>query len=191
MQVSGARNTGRENRAGGDKGGMNSTVRSRTARRARPVLRPRADYSGREILRPTPATFGYSNGGEGKKPGPSMARVIVRLEGAAALGIGVLLYERTGESWWLFAALFLAPDVSMLGYVVGDRFGAFLYNLFHTYVGPAALAAYGLAGEHIFGEFALAVPLSLVWLSHIGIDRLLGFGLKYATGFRDHHLHRV
>jgi hypothetical protein len=121
----------------------------------------------------------------------SMPKVFLHLEGAAALGIGVLLFEQAGEPWWLFAAFFLAPDVALLGYLVGDRFGAFLYNLFHTYVGPAALAAYGLAGTHLLGEFALAVPLASVWVAHIGMDRLLGYGLKYRSGFRDNHLRRV
>ena len=34
--------------------------------------------------------------------------------------------------------------------------------------------------------FAMAEPLTLsnaiIWLGHIGIDRALGYGLKYATG---------
>jgi hypothetical protein len=32
------------------------------------------------------------------------------------------------------------------------------------------------------------IPLALIWFAHIGFDRLLGFGLKYPTRFKDTHL---
>jgi hypothetical protein len=37
----------------------------------------------------------------------------------------------------------------------------------------------------------LAGPLALIWLAHIGIDRALGYGLKYASGFGFTHLGRI
>jgi len=43
--------------------------------------------------------------------------------------------------------------------------------------------------------FALDSPLTLsialIWLAHIGIDRALGYGLKYETGFTYTHLGRI
>ncbi|GLR92489.1 hypothetical protein GCM10007858_01070 [Bradyrhizobium liaoningense] len=43
--------------------------------------------------------------------------------------------------------------------------------------------------------FGLASPLTLsialIWLAHIGIDRALGYGLKYSAGFSFTHLGRI
>src|SRR5215469_6843847 len=66
--------------------------------------------------------------------------LLLRLEGLAAAVVSAWLYERTGASWWLFAVLWLAPDLSMLGYLVSPCRGARVYNAFHTYVLPALLA---------------------------------------------------
>ena len=112
--------------------------------------------------------------------------VMLRIEGAVVLAGSVLLYWTHGESWWLFALLLLAPDVSMVGYLAGPRVGAALYNAFHSYPLPAALGIFGLlAGA------PLAVSVALVWFAHIGMDRLVGYGLKYPTGPKDTHLQKV
>lgn len=113
-------------------------------------------------------------------------RALLRLEGAVLLGLAILLYARLERSWWLFVLLVLAPDVGMLGYVRGTRVGAVAYNLFHTYLLPAVLAAIGvLAGNH------LLIALSLIWFAHIGLDRALGYGLKFPEGFEHTHLGRI
>ena len=86
----------------------------------------------------------------------------------------------------MFALLLLAPDVAMGGYLAGPSIGAAAYNAFHSYPLPAALGLAGfLAGEQ------LAVSVALVWFAHIGMDRLMGYGLKYPTGFKNTHLQRV
>jgi hypothetical protein len=113
-------------------------------------------------------------------------RWLLRLEGAALCLIAVLLYRKVGPSWWFFAALFLAPDLSLLGYLGGPRLGAISYNAAHTLIGPLVLAAAGM----LLPAYVL-VWLGLIWLAHIGIDRLLGFGLKYQAGFAFTHLGRI
>jgi hypothetical protein len=113
-------------------------------------------------------------------------RGILRLEGAAALAGAVALYAHAGFSWPVFALLFLAPDLAMLGYLAGPKTGAVAYNLVHTYAGPPILA---LAGYLFTTDLALA--LALTWVAHIGLDRALGYGLKYPTRFGDTHLGRV
>ncbi|HWK97564.1 MAG TPA: DUF4260 domain-containing protein [Pseudolabrys sp.] len=113
-------------------------------------------------------------------------RLLVRAEGAALLAIAALLYARTGESWWLFAVLFLAPDLSFVGYLGGPKIGAIVYNCAHTLIGPAAL---GLAG--LLLPNPLLIALALIWTAHIGFDRMLGYGLKYAAGFGFTHLGRI
>jgi Domain of unknown function (DUF4260) len=100
--------------------------------------------------------------------------------------VSAVIYARIGASWWLFAALWLTPDLSMLGYLAGPCRGARIYNAFHTYVTPAALALCALL-FNAHTELAIA----LIWANHIGVDRLLGFGLKYADGFDYTHLDRA
>lgn len=95
-------------------------------------------------------------------------------------------YQRLGASWGYFALFFFAPDLAMLGYTAGKNVGAWCYNAAHTYLGLALLAAIAYATEQS-GGLAGAV----IWTAHIGFDRLLGYGLKYSTGFKDTHLHRV
>ncbi|MDQ0475042.1 DUF4260 domain-containing protein [Labrys wisconsinensis] len=112
-------------------------------------------------------------------------RLLLRLEGVAALAAAVLAYAAGGHDWTVFALLFLAPDLTMLGYVGGPGIGAALYNLGHTYVVPAGLGALGwVAGQ----PWLLAS--ALVWIAHIGFDRALGYGLKYDDAFGHTHLGR-
>ena len=103
-----------------------------------------------------------------------------RIEEATLLAASVMLYWANGVSWWLFALLLLAPDVSMLGYLAGPRTGAAAYNAFHSYPLPLALGLFGM----LWGT-PLIVAVALVWLAHIGMDRLVGYGLKYPSGFKD------
>jgi hypothetical protein len=110
----------------------------------------------------------------------------LRSEGLALLGLATFLYGRLDESWWLFAALLLAPDLSMVGYAAGPRAGAIGYNLAHSYLPPATLAVAG-----VVGGLRPMVGVALIWFAHIGLDRLLGYGLKRPSGFRDTHLGRI
>ena len=71
----------------------------------------------------------------------------------------------------------------MIGYTSNGRVGAACYNAFHTYTAPVLLAAFG----HLAGKPA-SLALALIWMAHIGFDRMLGFGLKYPNRFQDTHL---
>ena len=113
-------------------------------------------------------------------------RVLLRLEGFAALAAGVAFYAQAKFSWPAFALFFLAPDLAMLGYFAGPRAGAIAYNLAHTYVLAAVLT---LAG--FFGGAPAAAAGGLIWIAHIGFDRVLGYGLKYPSGFGHTHLGRI
>jgi hypothetical protein len=113
-----------------------------------------------------------------------LPRLLLRAEGAAALAAGVYAYAQLGAGWGMFAALFLVPDLSMLGYLAGARIGAHSYNVAHSYLTPAVLAIAGLVSPAL-------LPWAALWLAHIGFDRALGYGLKYTTAFGDTHLGRV
>ena len=111
---------------------------------------------------------------------------VLRAEGLAVLAAALVLYFDAGYGWALLLVLALAPDLSMLGYLAGARVGAVAYDAAHAYVLPLALGVTG-----VLAESDRAVQLALIWLAHIGADRSLGYGLKYATGFKDTHLQRV
>jgi hypothetical protein len=113
-------------------------------------------------------------------------RALLQTEGAALLLVSLFAYEYAGGAWLWFAILFLVPDLSMLGYIAGARVGALVYNAAHSSLGPLA-ASIALV---VFGRHDLA-PYVIIWFAHIGFDRMLGYGLKYATAFGDTHLMRV
>ena len=117
----------------------------------------------------------------------SSITILLRLEGLAAALLTATLYARTGASWLLFAALWIVPDLGLLGYLASPCRGARTYNALHTYLLPGLLALVGLL-THAQGPL---VPIALIWANHIGIDRMLGYGLKYAEGFRFTHLGRI
>lgn len=112
--------------------------------------------------------------------------LLLRLEGLGVLVASIAAYAHLGGNGWLFLALLLVPDVGMLGYLGGPRVGAWIYNLFHVYLLPGGLLAVSLAVGWEPG-----VLLALIWLAHIGMDRTIGYGLKYTTHFKDTHLNRV
>ncbi len=115
-----------------------------------------------------------------------MPKRLLYLEGWAVFALATAAYFHLGGGWFLFVALFLAPDLFMAGYLVGPRAGGILYNLAHTYVFPVARLVWGTA----FGS-GILTPIALIWLAHIGLDRGIGYGLKYGTAFKDTHLSRV
>ena len=91
------------------------------------------------------------------------------------------------DGWWIaYLALLLVPDLSMVGYLRSPRLGAWTYDLVHTEALPALLLAIGLA----IGSRAVLLA-ALILAAHTGIDRAAGYGLKFASGFKDTHLQRL
>lgn len=116
----------------------------------------------------------------------TLPRILLRLEGLVLLAAAIVAYREGGYSWWLALALFLVPDVSFAGYLAGPRIGSYVYNAVHTTVGPLALGAVGLLADE-----RAPVAVAVIWLGHLGMDRAVGYGLKYETAFKDTHLERV
>ena len=110
-------------------------------------------------------------------------RYALQFEGVAIAALAITAFAQTGASWWLFGLLILAPDLAMLGYLAGKRSGAILYNLAHSYVGPVLIVL-----DYFLSGAAWTLPLAYIWIAHIGIDRAIGYGLKYASGFKATHL---
>ena len=110
-------------------------------------------------------------------------RPLLHLEGAAVLVVSLFVYHWIQASWFQFALLFLVPDISMLGYAANVRVGAISYNAVHCCAAPLILAACSFGTNH-----PAILSLSIIWIAHIGFDRMLGYGLKYPTRFKDTHL---
>lgn len=115
-----------------------------------------------------------------------MPALLLRLEGLGVFGLALFAYAALGESWWLFGAVILAPDLSMLGYLAGPGTGAVVYNGAHSYLGPALLG-----GVSYSVGAPLGLALALIWAAHIGLDRAIGYGLKYPDDFGATHLGRL
>src|SRR5205823_5365686 len=108
------------------------------------------------------------------------------LEALGVFGLALAGFAYLGFSWWLFAALILAPDLSGIGYVGGTRLGAWCYDFAHTYVVPGLL---GMLGFVLHEPWLMA--LASIWIAHISFDRVIGYGLKFSGNARDTHLARV
>jgi len=113
-------------------------------------------------------------------------RAILRLEGAALALSAVFFFWHSHGSWLLFAVLILAPDLSFFAYLISPPIGAIAYNLVHSTIGPLVLLAAAVWFGCPRGE-----SIALIWLTHVGIDRALGYGLKYQTAFGDTHLGHI
>jgi len=115
-----------------------------------------------------------------------MVRALMRLEGMCVALLSVAGYFGLHLNWVVFLCFILVPDIAMLGYLVHPRVGAISYNLVHSYILPVGFLALGWLTHNLS-----LLQVGLIWTTHIGLDRMLGFGLKYPTAFRDTHLQRV
>lgn len=118
-------------------------------------------------------------------------KLILRAEGLALFLASLVAYYTLGGSWWMFAALILVPDLSFIGFMFGPKIGSIAYNTLHSTIGPLLLGSLGWLIDqdntmHILRD--LCSFIALIWLAHIGFDRAVGYGLKYASAFKDTHL---
>jgi len=110
-------------------------------------------------------------------------RTLLRLEGGFVALLATWAFFHFGGDWRVFLAAFMLPDCVVLAYRWSNRIGSLLYNLTHWYVLPLIALVVWMVGDH-----PDARNIALIWLAHIGSDRALGFGLKYARDFRITHL---
>ncbi len=112
--------------------------------------------------------------------------IILRLEGLTLFAGMTMLYAMWGGSWWLFGVLFFVPDLSFAAYLTDSKTGAIFYNAAHCYMTPVSLMTAGFLLPD-----PLTLSIALIWMAHIGMDRALGYGLKYQKGFGYTHLGRI
>lgn len=113
-------------------------------------------------------------------------KTLLKIEEIAEFFFGMFLFALLSYSWWWFLALLFMPDVSMVGYLMNTKVGAWIYNFVHHKALAIAciMAGYVLA----INELSLA---GAILLSHSAMDRVLGFGLKYEDSFKNTHLGRL
>jgi len=110
----------------------------------------------------------------------------LRAEGAAAFAGGITAWLLLGGAPIWLIVLILVPDLAIAGYVRGPHVGAVVYNVVHNWA---------TAGIFLGLGFAITVPglvlAGVLLIAHVGMDRALGYGLKYPTSFQDTHLGRI
>lgn len=113
---------------------------------------------------------------------------ILLAEEVAQLAIAILALslQPIQFNWLLWPLFFLLPDISMLGYLVNPKTGAFSYNLLH-HKGIALVIL--VLGYFIHNDALLLAGLLL--LAHSCFDRVMGYGLKYSDSFHNTHLGRI
>jgi hypothetical protein len=117
---------------------------------------------------------------------PAWARPWLRAEGVATFVTGLAGFLFLGLPWWAFALLLITPDVSMVGYLRGPRVGAILYNVAHDLATGVAIVGLGLA----IGSVPMTAAGAIL-VAHSGMDRMMGYGLKLPSSFKDTHLGRI
>ena len=112
---------------------------------------------------------------------------ILRSEGLVLFAAALATYfTALDEPFWLVPLLLFTPDLFMVGYARSTRAGAAFYNFAHSYPAPALLGAVALASSsHLWQAVAL------VWFAHVGMDRTMGYGLKYGDSFKHTHLGQI
>ena len=110
-------------------------------------------------------------------------KLFLRVDGLVLFIAALLLFNRTGQRWWLVPLLLFVPDIFMAGYAKSAKLGALIYNLGHSYLLPTITGLYGWYQSHY-----LVLAIGLIWLAHVGMDRFAGYGLKYDDNFKHTHL---
>jgi hypothetical protein len=110
-------------------------------------------------------------------------RLWLRLDGGVVFVASIFLFAVTHQSWWIYPVLLFVPDIFIMGYLRDTSVGASCYNVGHSYFLPSLAVLFGWEWHHI-----LPIAVGIIWIGHIGMDRLLGYGLKYDDNFKNTHL---
>lgn len=108
---------------------------------------------------------------------------LLKLEELGQFLLGIFLFNQLDYPWWIFPALLLLPDISMLGYIVNTRIGAVLYNLFHHKLIGILILLIGF-----WQDISLLSLIGVILFSHSAMDRIFGYGLKFPDDFKHTHL---
>ncbi|WP_234733067.1 DUF4260 domain-containing protein [Tellurirhabdus bombi] len=108
---------------------------------------------------------------------------LLKIEELAQFTLSIAIFTQLPYAWWWFPALILVPDLSMLGYLVSTRLGAYLYNLIHHKATGIIVGSLGF-----FLQDPAWMLAGCILFAHSSMDRLFGYGLKYTDSFKHTHL---
>ena len=111
---------------------------------------------------------------------------LIKWEEAAMFLLSIVLISRLPYAWYWWLVWILAPDLSMVAYLGGNRVGAIGYNIVHHKGVAIMLYLVGLFMRHPALEYA-----GMILFGHSSMDRGMGYGLKYFSGFQNTHLGRI
>lgn len=108
---------------------------------------------------------------------------LLKFEDLGTFLLSIFLFGQLDFAWWLYPALLLLPDLSMLGYLLGPKAGAITYNFFHHKL-------LGMTGWMLgmWLNWPVLALTGLILFGHAAMDRLFGYGLKYPNSFYNTHL---
>ena len=113
-------------------------------------------------------------------------KTLIKIGELLLVALAAYLFSVLEKDWWWFYVLLLAPDISMIGYLLGPSVGAWMYNLVHHKGVAIAILAFGTLSHVHWMQLA-----GLIMLGHSSLDRAFGYGLKYTDSFRHTHLGSV
>ncbi|WP_339924522.1 DUF4260 domain-containing protein [uncultured Cyclobacterium sp.] len=113
-------------------------------------------------------------------------KTLLKLEEIGQFLLAILLFNQLDHAWWIFPALLLLPDLSMLGYVANPKIGAWLYNFFHHKLTGIVFFALGISFDT-----SLLTLAGIILFAHSAMDRIFGYGLKFTDSFKHTHLEEI
>jgi hypothetical protein len=111
---------------------------------------------------------------------------LLKLEEIFFLGFSLFLFSQHDLSWGWFALLFLTPDLSMIGYLINPRLGAWIYNLVHHKGLGTSLYILGFVTSN-----STLIFVGILFFAHSSFDRVFGYGLKHEDSFQNTHLGKI
>ncbi|MDD7886800.1 DUF4260 domain-containing protein [Flavivirga sp. 57AJ16] len=111
---------------------------------------------------------------------------LLKLEEVGMFLLSIILFNQLDYPWWVFPACLLLPDISMIGYVMNLRIGAWIYNFFHHKLAVIITFIMG-----IWLNESVITLAGVILLGHSAMDRMFGIGLKYKDRFTHTHLSRI
>lgn len=108
---------------------------------------------------------------------------LLKLEEFGQFLFSIILFNQLDYAWWVFPACILLPDLSMIGYAVNTKTGAWMYNFFHH-----KLIAITVMGVGFLLHDSLLTLAGVILFGHSSMDRMFGYGLKFEDSFQNTHL---
>ena len=111
---------------------------------------------------------------------------LLKLEELGQLIISIILFNQLGYAWYVFPACILLPDLSMIGYLINTKIGAWIYDFFHHKFIAISILCLGY-----WLNYPILTLTGVILFGHSALDRLFGYGLKFNDNFKNTHLGEI